>query len=78
MLEVRVKKVISQVFNVPAESINENTSPDTLKKWDSLGHMNLVIALEEEFGITLSEQQIIEILNYPLIVHTIKEAVCPA
>jgi acyl carrier protein len=75
MLELRVKKVLSQVLNIPTEEITENTSPDTEKKWDSLGHMNLVIALEDEFGINFTEQQIIEMLNYPLILCVVKETI---
>ena len=34
-----------------AEEINEESSPDTIESWDSLRHMNIVIALEEEFNV---------------------------
>ena len=32
------------------KDVNENSSMDTLGQWDSLNHMNLMMALEEEFG----------------------------
>lgn len=75
MVEERVKKVLSQLFGIPASDINETTSPDVLEKWDSLAHMNLIIALEEEFGIIFNEIQVIEMLNYPLVLLAVKEAV---
>jgi acyl carrier protein len=40
---------------------------DTVDSWDSLKHLNLVLALEEQFGVSLTEEQSFEILSYPLI-----------
>lgn len=73
MLEVRVKKILAQSFGISIESINEDTSSDNVAKWNSLAHMNLVVALEEEFGVSFTDEQIIEMLSYPLIVLTVKE-----
>ena len=72
-IEDRVKKVLSNVFGINATSISADVSPDNIEKWNSLGHMNLVIALEEEFGITFNDQQLIEMMSYPLIICTVKE-----
>ena len=69
----RLKKLMAEVFGVKEEDINESASVDTLENWTSLNHMNLILALEEEFDISLSEDHTIEILNYPLIVEILKE-----
>lgn len=74
MPEGRVKKILAQLFSISEESINEDTSSDNVPKWSSLAHMSLVVALEEEFGVSFTDEQIIEMLNYPLIVLTVKEA----
>ena len=47
----RIKNVMSAVFEIPEEQIKDNSSPDTIESWDSLKHMNLIIALEEEFEV---------------------------
>ena len=47
----RLINVMSAVFEIPIEQIKDDSSPDTIKSWDSLKHMNLVISLEEEFMI---------------------------
>tara|TARA_B100001250_G_C19106109_1_gene489036 strand:- start:204 stop:410 length:207 start_codon:yes stop_codon:yes gene_type:complete len=58
---------MSAVFEITIEQINENSSPDTIESWDSLKHMNLVIALEEEFDCQFSDIEIVDLLSYKLI-----------
>lgn len=71
-MENRIKKVMSAVFEISVEEINEKSSPDTIESWDSLKHMNLVVALEEEFGIVFEDNELVELLNYSLICDIIK------
>jgi acyl carrier protein len=72
-MENRIKRVMSDVFNIDINSINKESSPDNIENWDSLKHMNLIIALEEEFDIELNDDDIVEMLNYKLIVEIIKK-----
>ncbi|MBF0236069.1 MAG: acyl carrier protein [SAR324 cluster bacterium] len=73
-MEQQIKEVLSKVFGVDLTEIDENTSSDTLENWDSLRQMNLVVALEEEFEVEFTDEQILEMLSFKLIVHIIKEA----
>lgn len=66
-MEDRIKKVMSAVFEVPIEEINDKSSSDTIESWDSLKHMNLVVALEEEFNVYFNDEDIVKIMNYSLI-----------
>ena len=66
-MEDRIKYVMSTVFEIPVEQIKDDSSPDTIESWDSLKHMNLVVALEEEFEIEFMDDEIIEMMNYKLI-----------
>ena len=43
----------------PSE-LNEESSPDNLKKWDSLAAMDLVAAIEEKFSVQLSTKEIMK------------------
>jgi acyl carrier protein len=74
-MEERIKKVMSDVFLVDISSINDYSSPDSVDKWDSIGHLNLTTALEEEFEISISEDQMLEMLNFKLIREIINECV---
>ena len=66
-LEDRIKNIMSAVFEIPEEQIKDNSSPDTIESWDSLKHMNLIIALEEEFEVEFTDNEIFELMNYTLI-----------
>ena len=66
-IEDRIKNVMSAVFEIPIQEINDQSSSDKIVSWDSLKHMNLVIALEEEFKMEFSESEIPEITNYRAI-----------
>jgi len=72
-IEGRVKSVISAVFEIPADKIGEESSPDNIESWDSLKHMNIVVALEEEFNIQFTDDEIIELISMKLIMVIIRE-----
>ena len=66
-MEERVRKVVSQVFGLAADSITDDSSVDTIEKWDSLSHINLILALEGEFGVSLTPEDVMEMLSVKLI-----------
>ena len=66
-------KVISKIMDVPVEHITEDSSPDTVEKWDSIKHLNLILALEEEFDVQFSDDEVVEMLSVELILLTLKE-----
>lgn len=65
--EVTLKQVIATMLNVDTSKINEDSSMDNLPNWDSLRHMNLVLALEEEFKVTIPDEDAGNITSYKLI-----------
>jgi acyl carrier protein len=72
-MENRIRKIMSVVFKIPIDEINRESSPDTIESWDSLRHMKLVLALENEFEIEFTESQVVEMLSYKLIEMVLKE-----
>lgn len=65
--EDTLKDVMATVLGIAADSINEDTSMDTVEDWDSIKHMNLVLAIEEEFGVSIPDEDAANITSYPLI-----------
>lgn len=72
-MEIKIKEIMVQIFNVPEASIDSISSPDTIESWDSLKHMDLVTAIEEEFNIRFTYEEISEMLNFSLIIELLKE-----
>jgi len=54
-MEPRLQRVFAELFKVPPEKLTDALSPDSVKGWDSLGHLTLVNALEAEFEVTFED-----------------------
>jgi acyl carrier protein len=63
-LENSVKRVMSDILNIPEEQITEDTASDNTDGWDSANHIQLVIALEEEFSIAFDVKEFEAMLSY--------------
>ncbi|HSI33046.1 MAG: acyl carrier protein [Phycisphaerae bacterium] len=51
-------QVVSDVLNVPLAQVTPATSPATVEGWDSVQHLNLVLALESALGLSLEPEDI--------------------
>ncbi len=70
-----LSSVVSLVASVfPEEEITEETSMTDTDSWDSLGHMQVIIALNEEMNIELSPSDISEATSIEAIVKIIDNA----
>ena len=63
----KIKLIMTLVFNIKKNEIKNNSSPNTIEVWDSIKHMNLIIALEEEFKVNFSNKEIGEMINFEII-----------
>jgi acyl carrier protein len=71
----RVHSVIRDVFKNPSLALTDATRAGDVKGWDSLGHINLVLALEKEFGVKLRPAQMARLKNVgELVAHMSEKA----
>jgi acyl carrier protein len=63
----KVKHIMAATFRVPVGQIPDNATPETVAGWDSLGHIELMLALEMEFGVPLPTETIIELVSLEAI-----------
>ena len=66
-IDDRIYQIVSDVFGVPTTEIDDSKSPDTIETWDSVSHINLVLSLEAEFGVTLGPEDAMEMLSVRLV-----------
>ncbi len=59
----RLKSVLSNVLNIKADTITDETSPDNVDLWDSLVGLMLVTELEGQFNIKFSMDEVVAIKN---------------
>ena len=77
MTEIRqnIINVMAILFAIDPTEIPPNAAPGVIERWDSLGHMNLVMALEEEFGIRFQDNQIEQLISIDFIELCVKDLV---
>lgn len=60
-------QAIADVFRVDVATVSENSSPDSIPKWDSLGMVHLVTELEQVFGVQFDLLEIADFRNTAII-----------
>ena len=63
----KIRQTLSAILNIPSGEITDDTSPDNASAWDSVAHLNLVVALEETFGVAFSPDETMELTSVRLI-----------
>lgn len=66
-------KIASTVFEVSEETLSLSDTVDDIESWDSLKHLNLILAIEDEFNISFTEEESVEIESLELMKELIKE-----
>ncbi|MEJ2709168.1 MAG: acyl carrier protein [Anaerolineales bacterium] len=69
----RVQALLAEVFQVPQEDITPDLAFGDLPQWDSLGHMEMMIRLEDQFGVEVSADTIAELVSLPAILTYIEK-----
>ncbi len=59
----RLNKVFRDVFDDDDITVTETTTSADIDDWDSLEHINLVAAVEQEFGIKFTMGQVVTMKN---------------
>lgn len=62
-----VVDVMADVFGVPREQLTVSTVQEDLPEWDSLGHLNLMLALEEAFDVSFSVDEMADLVSVAAI-----------
>ena len=63
----KINEIIIDTLKVSKEQTELNLGMDDVANWDSLTHMNLIVAIEDEFGIEISGDDIAEMTSFESI-----------
>ncbi len=64
---------MANVMMVDPEDITLESTPNTLSAWDSLRHLNLVLALEEAYGFSLMPEEAEKLVDVKTIAATVQQ-----
>jgi len=68
----KIKQIMADVFGININNITNDASVDSIEEWDSLNHLKLILALEDELNISFSEEETVEIMSYLILVEILK------
>ena len=58
-----LNEVFQDVFDDESITVNEETTADDIEDWDSLGHIDLIAEVEQEFGMKFTMGQVVTMKN---------------
>ncbi|MBE3066502.1 MAG: acyl carrier protein [Chloroflexi bacterium] len=72
-LIVHVQETVAEALQVPIRQIAPNLAFGGIKEWDSMGHMGVMMLLEERFGISIDAEIIAALTSVPAICEYIQK-----
>ena len=60
-LNKQIEKIVQETFNLNDKKINENWTSDDIAEWDSMGHLKLIMAIEQEFKASIEIEEMFQI-----------------
>lgn len=66
-------EIFKKSLNIEDKTFNENIKYNEIDEWDSIGHMTLISALEEEFKISFETDDIIDFSSYKKGIEILKK-----
>lgn len=69
----KILKELAELLKMDVAELNETSGMDNIEVWDSLKHMNIIIAFEEEYKIVFEDDEIGEITTVRVLYEVIKE-----
>lgn len=72
-MEERVKEIIARELGVSIDEVQNDLAIGDLPEWDSLHHVAIIFALQKEFGITFSPDDLMDIEDVSDIIALVNE-----
>ena len=67
-IEQRTRRVVAEVFGLPLEQVTRATSPESVADWDSVNVLNILMAIEGEFGVSISPEEAADFVSVEKII----------
>jgi acyl carrier protein len=71
-VEQRTCQIVAEVFGLPIDQVTLATSHETIDDWDSLNVLNVLMAIEGEFGVTVAPEEAAEFVSVQRIVAVLR------
>lgn len=71
-MENKFKEIFSEILDVEKDELHDNFGPEHAPLWDSMNNLRLITAIEEEFTIQFSMEEIDTMVNFGKVMAVLK------
>jgi acyl carrier protein len=72
-LDDRVRHIIAVALELPEQEVDEHLGAEHTANWDSIRHLNLVMALEDAFAVSFSTDELTALTSYRAIMEALAQ-----
>ena len=69
----KVRGIVADVLQVSPNQITPQSSTENMEAWDSVHHLNLILAFEQEFGVQFEPEEIDQMNNVGRILAVLEQ-----
>jgi len=69
----KLKQIMSNIFEINEDEVTDESSIDNVENWDSLRHLDLILSIEETFNVSVSEEEMVEMISFADIKHILRD-----
>jgi acyl carrier protein len=73
-VDSKLRKLLAEVFDQPLAKISERDTHETIATWDSLRHLQMIMALEQQYALQIDTEQIAAIKSVADVVQLVERA----
>ncbi|MDE0951489.1 MAG: acyl carrier protein [Halioglobus sp.] len=63
----KLQSIMAATLEVPTNAISESSAMDSIEEWDSLGHVHIMVALEQAFDLYMDVDDFAKLDSVPAI-----------
>tara|TARA_R110002124_G_scaffold76532_5_gene205060 strand:+ start:22848 stop:23084 length:237 start_codon:yes stop_codon:yes gene_type:complete len=63
----QLQDIMAAALEIPADAIREDATMEDIEEWDSLGHVHIMVALEQAFDLYMDVEDFAELDSVPAI-----------
>ena len=71
--EKEIINLVAHTFSLDTNRLSLSSTQGEIEQWDSLGHLQLIMAVESEFNIKFKASEISEINNLKVLTEKIQQ-----
>ncbi len=66
-LSYHIQELVAAALEVPVDQVTPELAFGGIRQWDSMGHMGIMLLLEEKYGIEIDAEMIASLTSIPAI-----------